>query len=162
MNRRKLGRPGGTSIAEEEGSTTKWLAAAVGIGVLIVVVFMVAGGEGEKQAAQSEQSKAKAQKPATERQAVANDPEPIPEISDRESASMAASALESDLQAKRLWSAVELDPGQESVLILRTAFCGEAGLKSSIDKLAGRLKTGGVTKIECFTRHGTLEFERSL
>ena len=160
--KKKLGRPGGTSIAEEEGSTIKWLAAAVGIGVLFVVVFMLAGGDDEpEQAAQAQPTGQQVQEQADEPVAAA-DNEPIPELDDTASAAQVVADLEAELQAKRLWSAMELDPGGSSVLILRTAFCGEAGLKSSIDKLAGRLKSGGVNKIECFTRHGTLEFERSL
>lgn len=162
MMRSQFRRPGGTSIAEDEASILPWIAGAVGIGVLLVVVFMLGGGEDEE--AKTEQAAAKAQPASSKpRQAAAvNEPPPAPDVDPAVNRGEVAAALEADLQAKRLWSAVEIDPGNDTVLVIRSAYCGDAGLKASIEKLKPRMTSQGISKLECYERHGSLSFEQPL
>jgi len=160
--RSQFRRPGGTSIAEDENSMLPWIAGAVGIGVLIVVIFMVRGGEDETPATGPDEGVAETDKEATGTTVDDTAPPTLPEPTATIDRAEVASELEADLQTKRLWSAVEVDPGNDAVMIIRSAYCGDDGLRDSISKLSGRMSSQGVTKLECYERHGSLVFEQNL
>ena len=139
-----------------------WIAGAVGIAVLIVVVFMLRGGEDEDALAQTPPPP-----PPTTSNSASQAPEPpgspnIPEPAETLDRAEAAAELETDLQAKRLWSEVEVDPGNDTVMVIRSAYCSDAGLKDSIGRLQARMSSYGLKKVECYERHGSLVFEQAL
>ncbi len=140
-----------------------WIAGAVGIGVLIVVIFMVRGGDEDKPVAgPDEATEDTATETTTAAGAIDDTPQALPEPTTTIDRAEVAAELEADLQTKRLWSAVEVDAGNDSVMIIRSAYCGDNGLRESISKLSGRMSSQGVTKLECYERHGSLVFEQSL
>lgn len=168
MNQRNFRRHGGTSIADEEGSTAKWLAAAVGMGVVLVVGFILLSGSGDDQAGKAELQVVDPAVDSTPAQtapaANIGGPSADPYLLELPSAdpSRAASQLEAELQSRRLWSSVEIDATVPSLIVVRSAYCDDAGVRESIAKLARRLREQGVTRIECYERHGELVFDRDL
>lgn len=86
---------------------------------------------------------------------------PPPEPTANENRAEVAAELAAELQSKRLWSEVEVEPGSDA-MVIRTAYCEDAELKGAVQALAGRMTAEGVRKIECYERHGSLVFEQAL
>jgi hypothetical protein len=69
------------------------------------------------------------------------------------------SALDRALKKERLWGTLELRGDRIDV---RSASCGDPGMKPLIDANAAALRDGGLTRLRCLEQSGAVVFERDL
>lgn len=66
------------------------------------------------------------------------------------------------LAEERLWSSVEPDAADETIVHVVSSHCEDGNLRRAVASFADDLKDGGFVRVQCFTQHGALSFEREL
>jgi hypothetical protein len=71
-----------------------------------------------------------------------------------------------DLNAKlaelRVWSSVEEDDTDDTIVRIVSAHCGDDNLRKAVKAYASAIKDVGYVVVQCFSPHGGLEFEQPL
>jgi hypothetical protein len=155
---------GGTSV--EERGPILWIAVAIGAAVVIALVFVRTGDTSENENESTPAAKTVDDIEVDER----DNPPPLfdepgpgtPEPGSQEGRTDAMAELQTDLQGQRLWVELEVEPANESRLVLRSAYCKQDNFKAVINKYRGPLKSNGFSSLACYERHGELIFEDSL
>lgn len=73
----------------------------------------------------------------------------------------ALAALADQLKSERLWSDVATDRLDANTLVVRTQYCDDERLRSTVSDLRDTLSAAGFTALKCFEQHGALVFEES-
>jgi hypothetical protein len=165
-------RGGGTSVA---GAPVLSWPLVLGVGILVAGIGLAATllllrrspapgpappAEAEAAAAPGERggaAPAAPVAPAEGEQTAAGEPH-SPELDRGE----VLSELNAEVKARRLWATVEVDLRQTDVLIIRSAYCSEPGLKEAVEAVQSRLQAVGIRTVQCAERHGTVVFEQQL
>jgi hypothetical protein len=71
----------------------------------------------------------------------------------------AAASFERALAGDQLWATVDVDGAS---IVIRSAFCADAGLAARLAAEGGALRGAGFTGVRCMEQHGSLAFERPL
>jgi hypothetical protein len=74
----------------------------------------------------------------------------------------ALATLADELKTARLWSDVSTDRLDATKIVVRTQYCEDERLRSTINDVSSDLSTAGFTAVQCFEQHGALVFEDEL
>lgn len=154
---------GGTAVAGASGGPPVAAFVVGGVVALGIVLFFALrkGGASEEPATQPQ-----AEVPAEGQPATAPELDPTAALAPApESAAVArdpstsVGALDRALKKERLWGTVSVSGGRVDV---RSASCGDPGMKPLIDANASALRDGGLTQLRCLEQSGAVVFERDL
>jgi len=162
-------RSGGTSVAEEGGGFGIWIAAVGGLAVAGGVALLLLQGDGGNEV------KPESAKPAVETaEADVGDevaPPPAPgdspaepddrevpfgDVDERNERNGVAVGIDRALDARRLWSNVDVNGLN---LEISSAYCAEEGMRAEVEEFAEDLSATGFELVQCRERHGPLVFE---
>lgn len=157
--------PGGTSAAGGGASAGLWAVAGAIVCIAVAVVFIVMRGGGAGEVAADAGAGAE-QETAAEQDTVAEQQTGFAaESFDDQGDGIDTAVLEqlnSKLAELRLWSSVEPDAADQTVVRIVSSHCEDAGLRSAVLGLSAELKDAGFVGVQCVTQHGALSFQREL
>jgi len=160
---------GGTTAATGGGSGVWWVAVVIVLIAGAVAVFAMRGRGGKESAATAEIDGGTA---------VVEDEVPVDDeggAQDEGGGEVAAvmdagqggdadmlEELNAQLAEARVWSSVDEDADDSSIVRVVSAHCDDDNLRGAIGDFAARLKAAGYAKVQCYSQHGTLDYERTL
>ncbi len=153
--------PVGGTVVEQKNNNGIFVAAGVAlvfIGALVAHHFL-AGGKSAAVAAPASVAAPAQPQPVvpTPSAPAALGPEPV--VAPVVHAEDVARALKSRLDKQRLWSTVQVIGDHVD---LRSAACGDAGMKPAIEQTAAQFHAAGLTRLRCLEQSGAVVFSRAL
>jgi hypothetical protein len=150
---------GGTTLGTDGGFP--WLLVGVGgaAALAAVVWWVAASGDDVRPARAGTAEVATAAAPAAPAAPNAPPPPPAPAADPQAPQRAAAASLERALAGDQLWATVDVDG---SAVIIRSAFCADAGLAARLAAEGGALRSAGFTGVRCMEQHGSVAFEHPL
>lgn len=159
---------GGTSAADSGGGAGMWAVVAAIVIIAGAVTFFVMRGRGGDGAAAddydagAEQATSAVDTTADDSAALA----PAAGFDDDEDRVAVDTAVLDELSAKlaelRLWSSVDPEPADDTIIRIVSSHCEDGGLRRAVTSFAEAMKAAGFVRVQCFTQHGALSFEREL
>jgi hypothetical protein len=150
---------GGTTLGTDGGFP--WLLVGVGgAAALAAVVWWVAASGDDVRPPPA--ASVSAAEPAPAKAVLAAPPPPSPPTPAADPLAprrAAAASLERALAADQLWATVDVDG---AAVVIRSAFCADAGLVARLQVEGGALRSAGFTGVRCVEQHGSLAFEHAL
>lgn len=154
---RQMGKSGGTTVMTpaRTGAWTLVVLCAIGTGV---VWWMAQRSSAEKGAPIARDDTLV----GASGDGGAAAPVPDPVIADPAARKATLDMVEAKLADATLWSWVDIDDAEQSVLELRSTHCDDEQLMLTVAEARTELDTIGVTSVRCIARHGVIEWNEPL
>jgi hypothetical protein len=158
---KQLGKSGGTTVMTpaRTGAWTFVLLCAVGTAA---IWFMAQRSSSEKGAPIERDDTligAMGDGGAAE---VETETEPPAPVANPEERKAALDAVETKLADVTLWSWVDIDDDEQSVLELRSTHCGDDQVMITVNEASAELEKIGIDTVRCIARHGVIEWDKPL
>jgi hypothetical protein len=151
---------GGTTLGTDGGFP--WLLVGVGgaAALAAVVWWVAASGDDVRPVGAGDGAEvASAAAPPARAAPEAPGPPPAPAADPLAPLRDAAASLQRALAGDQLWATVDVDG---SAVVIRSAFCADAGLAARLAAEGVVLRSAGFTGVRCMEQHGSLAFEHPL
>ena len=158
---------GGTSASEGGGGAGMWAVVAAIVLVAGAVTFFVArGGGGGAAAAGDADAAVEEATTVAQPEDDLEDDLAAPEGAEAEEPREIDTAVIEELNAKlaelRVWSSVGQDSADDSIVRIVSSHCEDGALRRAVTTYAEAMRDSGFLRVQCFTQHGALSFDREL